>query len=211
MATCHLSSPGATLRLTRSQRRGTSIGPPGCCVWGRKEVANSYRNIPIWIDCSQVRWLTHSGGEVQPCGLKPKTALRAVFPLTPPAPSPPAKALGARGGQAVFIKRRDIGEIDDTIRQGRRARRRIGTRAYRSLAAIFSLGCFLCELCAFAVRLTGPVPIRSPASQRPGGEGEPTELLPSAEAPRCSQPRMKSEPPIGTMLQWMISSAKTML
>ena len=30
-----------------------------------------------------------------------QTALRAVIPLTPPAPSPPAKALGARGGQAV--------------------------------------------------------------------------------------------------------------
>ena len=30
-----------------------------------------------------------------------QTALRAVIPLAPPAPSPPAKALGARGGQAV--------------------------------------------------------------------------------------------------------------
>ncbi|MEK0426571.1 MAG: hypothetical protein RJB11_2662 [Planctomycetota bacterium] len=29
-----------------------------------------------------------------------KTALRAVVPLYPPALSPPAKALGAKGGQA---------------------------------------------------------------------------------------------------------------
>ncbi len=29
-------------------------------------------------------------------------ALRAVIPLTPPAPSPPAKALVGRGGQAVM-------------------------------------------------------------------------------------------------------------
>ena len=53
---------------------------------------------------------------------------------------------------------------DRWLRLGRRVRRRIGTRAYRSLSAIFSLGCFLCDLCAFAVRLTGPVPIRSLAS-----------------------------------------------
>ena len=33
-----------------------------------------------------------------------------------------------------------------------------GRRAYRSLAAICSLGCFLCDLCAFAVRPTGPAP-----------------------------------------------------
>jgi hypothetical protein len=31
-----------------------------------------------------------------------QTALRAVGPLIPPAPSPPAKALGAKGGQAVL-------------------------------------------------------------------------------------------------------------
>ena len=31
-----------------------------------------------------------------------QTALRAVGPLIPPAPSPPAKALGAKGGQAVM-------------------------------------------------------------------------------------------------------------
>ena len=37
------------------------------------------------------------------------------------------------------------------------ARRRIGTRAYRSLAAIWSLGCFLCVLRVFAVRPTDPV------------------------------------------------------
>ena len=36
LATCDLSSPKASFRLTRSQRRGTSISPPGCCVWGRK-------------------------------------------------------------------------------------------------------------------------------------------------------------------------------
>ena len=53
--------------------------------------------------------------------------------------SPPANGPGGEGGQAVFIKRRDFGKIDDTIRHGRRVRRRIGTRAYRSLAAIFSL------------------------------------------------------------------------
>jgi hypothetical protein len=29
-----------------------------------------------------------------------------------------AKALGERGCQAVFIKRRDFGEINDTVRQG---------------------------------------------------------------------------------------------
>ena len=51
----------------------------------------------------------------------------------------PSQSPGGEGGQAVFIKRRDFGKIDDTIRQGRRVRRRIGTRAYRSLAAIFSL------------------------------------------------------------------------
>ena len=73
-------------------------------------------------------------------------------PLTPHPPrSPPAKALGARGGQAVFIKRRDFGEFNDTVRQRLHARRRIGTRAYRSQAAIWSLGCSLCVLCAFAV------------------------------------------------------------
>ena len=32
-----------------------------------------------------------------------KTALRAVIPLIPPALSPPAKALGAKGSQAVFL------------------------------------------------------------------------------------------------------------
>ena len=31
-----------------------------------------------------------------------------------------------------------------------------GRRAYRSLAAIWSLGCFLCVLCVFAVRPTSP-------------------------------------------------------
>ena len=73
-------------------------------------------------------------------------------PLTPHPPrSPPAKALGARGGQAVFIKRRDFREINGTLRQKLQARRKIGTRAYRSLATIWSLGCFLCVLCAFAV------------------------------------------------------------
>ena len=30
-----------------------------------------------------------------------QTALRAVAPLIPPGPSPPAKALGAKGGQAI--------------------------------------------------------------------------------------------------------------
>jgi hypothetical protein len=72
-------------------------------------------------------------------------------PSPPPPRSPPAKALGARGGQAVFIKRRDFREINGTLRQKLRARRRIGTRAYRSQAAIWSLGCSLCVLCAFAV------------------------------------------------------------
>ena len=47
-----------------------------------------------------------------------------------------------------------------------------GRRAYRSLAAICSLGCFLCDLCAFAVRLTPPAPL-SP-SQSPGGERGPS-------------------------------------
>jgi hypothetical protein len=70
---------------------------------------------------------------------------------SPPPRSPPAKVLGARGGQAVFIKRRDFGEINGTLRQKLHARRRIGTRAYRSQATIWSLGCFLCVLCAFAV------------------------------------------------------------
>ena len=51
VATCDLGSPKAPFRLTRSQRRGTSISPPGCCVWGRKEGANSYRNKPLRIDC----------------------------------------------------------------------------------------------------------------------------------------------------------------
>jgi hypothetical protein len=72
-------------------------------------------------------------------------------PSPPPPRFPPAKALGARGGQAVFIKRRDFGGINDTVRQRLHARRRIGTRAYRSQAAIWSLGCSLCVLCAFAV------------------------------------------------------------
>jgi hypothetical protein len=39
-------------------------------------------------------------------------------PSPPPPRSPPAKALGERGCQAVFIKRRDFGEINDTVRQG---------------------------------------------------------------------------------------------
>ena len=62
------------------------------------------------------------GGESGSTGLPypySKTALRAVIPLTPPAPSPPAKALEGRGGQAVFIQRRDFGKIDGTIRPRR--------------------------------------------------------------------------------------------
>ena len=35
------------------------------------------------------------------CVLFFQQALRAVLPLTPPPPTPPAKALGARGSQAV--------------------------------------------------------------------------------------------------------------
>ena len=80
-----------------------------------------------------------------------RTALRAVLPLTPPAPLSPSQSPGGQGGQAVFIKRRDFGEINGTLRQRLQARRTIGTRAYRSQATIWSLGCFLCVLCAFAV------------------------------------------------------------
>jgi hypothetical protein len=72
-------------------------------------------------------------------------------PLTPPAPLSPSQSPGGQGGQAVFIKLRDFGEINGTLRQRRRARRRNVARAYRSLAAIWSLGCSLCVLCAFAV------------------------------------------------------------
>ena len=80
-----------------------------------------------------------------------QTALRAVLPLTPPAPLSPSQSPGGEGGQAVFIKRRDFGKINGTVRQRLHARRRIGTRAYRSQAAIWSLGCSLCVLCDFAV------------------------------------------------------------
>ena len=45
-----------------------------------------------------------------------------------------------------------------------------GRRAYRSLAAIFSLGCFLCDLCAFAVRPTGPPPPPPSKSEARGGQ-----------------------------------------
>ena len=111
---------------------------------------------------SRIRWLTHTGRQVSPSGLKPNSRIstgdplpkfltRGLPPSPPPPLSPPAKALGARGGQAVFIKRRDFGEINGTLRQKLQARRTIGTRAYRSQAAIWSLGCFLCVLCAFAV------------------------------------------------------------
>ena len=54
---------------------------------------------------------------------------------------------GQTGGQL-----RACFSIDMSDRQ---ARRRIGTIAYPSLTAIWSLGCFLCVLCAFAVRPTG--------------------------------------------------------
>jgi hypothetical protein len=71
---------------------------------------------------------------------------------SPPRPAlPQPKSWGPGGGQAVFIKRRDFGEINGTLRQKLQARRTIGTRAYRSLATIWSLGCSLCVLCAFAV------------------------------------------------------------
>jgi hypothetical protein len=43
-----------------------------------------------------------------------------------------------------------------------------GRRAFRSLAAMCSLGCFLCDLCAFAVRLTPRPPAREP---KPWGRG----------------------------------------
>ena len=53
--------------------------------------------------------LRTNGREVPPSGLKPNSristaqrALRAVIPLTPPAPSPPVKALVGRGGQAAW-------------------------------------------------------------------------------------------------------------
>ena len=46
-----------------------------------------------------------------------------------------------------------------------------GRRAFRSLAAMCSLGCFLCDLCAFAVRLTPPPP--RPRAKALGARDEP--------------------------------------
>jgi hypothetical protein len=110
---------------------------------------------------SRIRWLTHTGRQVPPSGLKPNSRISTGDPLPkiltrglpphPPAPLSPSQSPGGQGGQAVFIKRRDFGEINGTLRQRLQARRTIGTRAYRSQAAIWSLGCFLCVLCAFAV------------------------------------------------------------
>ena len=110
---------------------------------------------------SRIRWLTHTGRQVPPSGLKPNSRISTGDPLPkiltrglpphPPAPLSPSQSPGGQGGQAVFIKRRDFGEINGTLRQKLHARRRIGTRAYRSQATIWSLGCFLCVLCAVAV------------------------------------------------------------
>ena len=119
VATCDLSSPKAPFRLTRSQRRGTPISPPGCCVWGRKEGANSYRNKPLRIDYppnpvadahrqrSVALW-----AKTKPPDLYGRSTTKEPYARTAPSPppplSPPAKALGERGCQAVFMKRRDF-------------------------------------------------------------------------------------------------------
>ncbi|MFN7797904.1 MAG: hypothetical protein ACK5Q3_20280, partial [Planctomycetota bacterium] len=63
----------------------------------------------------------------------------------------PSQSPGGEGVPSGFKKDRDFGGINGTLRHKLHARRRIGTRAYRSLATIWSLGCFLCVLCAFAV------------------------------------------------------------
>jgi hypothetical protein len=49
---------------------------------------------------SAVRWLTHTGREVPPSGLKPNSqaALRAVGPFSPPAPFSPGQSPGGEGG-----------------------------------------------------------------------------------------------------------------
>jgi len=172
-----LISPKAPFRLTRSQRRGTSISPPGCCVWGRKEGANSYRNKPLWIDCPPNP--VADAHRQTSAALRAKTKQPDLYgrsttkepyarsaPSPPPASLSPSQSPGGEGGPSGFIKHRDFGGINDTVRQRLHARRRIGTRAYPSLTAICSLGCFLCVLCAFAVRLFSPVtnphpPLRS--------------------------------------------------
>jgi hypothetical protein len=59
---------------------------------------------------ARIRWLTHTGRQVPPSGLKPNSRIstgdplpkiltRGLPPSPPPPRSPPAKALGARGAK----------------------------------------------------------------------------------------------------------------
>jgi hypothetical protein len=152
-------NPSRLCKIILGDKQVTLLGDSWCSERTRGLSPGCLRVLGV---ISRIRWLTHTGRQVSPSGLKPNSQIstgdplpkiltRGLAPHPPPPRFPPAKALGARGCQAIFVKLRDFGEINDTVRQRRDARRRIGIRAYRLQAAIWSLGCSLCVLCAFAV------------------------------------------------------------
>ena len=63
---------------------------------------------------SRIRWLTHTGREVSPSGLKPNSRISTgdplskdpyarSSPLTPPAPLSPSQSPGGEGGPSGFL------------------------------------------------------------------------------------------------------------
>jgi hypothetical protein len=58
-------NPPPTARNLNKPARMLRLG-----LKGRRKL---YRNKTLWIDCPQIRWLTHTGREVPPSGLKPST------------------------------------------------------------------------------------------------------------------------------------------